>query len=146
MKIHECIEKRLLKKDVPDIDKAKKSLDTADHKLSIAKKELEAKIYEGALISSYAAMFHAGRALLFRDGFVEKSHFAVYAYIKERYEDRIEARYLTELNTLRLQRHAVMYGIEEGERKGMDEEEASEIIRIAEDFIKIGRELISEGG
>ena len=36
--IEECIEEKLLKKDVPDLEKAKKSLETVEHKLDVAKR------------------------------------------------------------------------------------------------------------
>ena len=104
------------------------------------------KLYESALISGYSAMFHTGRALLFKDGYQEKSHYAVYVFIKERYGGILETKYLTELNSLRIQRHEVMYGIEEEKRKEIDEVEAEEIISTAKGFLKVVKQLVEESG
>jgi uncharacterized protein (UPF0332 family) len=39
-------------------------------------------------ISSYTAMFHAARAILFRDGFIkERSHECIPVYLKEKYPE-----------------------------------------------------------
>jgi uncharacterized protein (UPF0332 family) len=141
MNVNECLEKGLLKKDVKSRDKAEKSIEVARHKLSIAKRTFDVNIYEETIINGYAAMFHAGRAILFRDGLVEKSHYGLYVYIKERYGEKIEPRFINELNSLRLERHELLYGLEKVEIK---EAEAEDIIRIAEDFVKAVEALISK--
>lgn len=116
MNVGECLEKGLLKKEMPDGEKARSSLKMGKHKLEIAKKELEHEIYESALISAYTCMFHCARALLYRDGYKERSHFAVWIYLNEKYFDKIERKYLNELNALRVARHELMYGLEEDDR------------------------------
>ena len=85
-------------------------------------------------------MFHAGRALLYKDGFSEKSHFGLFVYIKERYGNKLEPRFINELNSLRLERHELLYGLEKPEIK---EVEAEDAIKIAEDFIKSIKSLIN---
>ena len=82
--------KGLLKKDKPDIKKAKKSIEIAYHKLDIAKRTFNVKIYEVSIVNAYASMFHAARALLFKDGVKEKSHYGLFIYIKEKYIDKID--------------------------------------------------------
>ena len=133
MDIKDCFEKDLIRRDKKDLLRAKKSIQTAEHKLNIAQRTFEVNIFEEAIINSYASMFHAARALLFKDGIVEKSHFGLYIYLKEKYADKIEPRFLNELNNLRLERHELMYGIESKEIK---EAEAESIIRITKEFIK----------
>ncbi|MBW2989534.1 HEPN domain-containing protein [Candidatus Woesearchaeota archaeon] len=132
MNLEECFEKGLLKKDIESEEKARKSVETARHKLDIAKRTFDAKIYEETIVNGYAAMFHAARALLFRDGIREKSHYGLYVYVKERYKYKLEPRLINELNTLRLERHELLYGLEKVEVK---EVEAEDILKIAEDFI-----------
>ncbi len=132
MNISECFEKGLLKKDRQDKEKAVKSVETAKYKLDVAKRTFDAQIFEETIINSYAAMFHAARALLFKDGVKEKSHFGLYVYIRERYKDKLEPRFVSELNALRLERHELTYGLEKPEIK---EVEAEDVMDIANDFI-----------
>ncbi len=133
MNVKECFEKGLLKKDIASKEKAIKSIEKAKHKLGIAKRTFDVKIYEETIVNGYAAMFHAGRALLFKDGVKEKSHYGLYVYIRERYKDKLEHRFINELNALRLERHDLLYGLEKIEVK---EVEAEDIVKIAGDFIK----------
>ncbi|MEK6874274.1 MAG: HEPN domain-containing protein [Nanoarchaeota archaeon] len=132
MDIKQCVAKGLLRRDVPDNEKAAKSIERAWHKIEVAKKVLKI-VPEEAVANAYASMFHAARSLLFRDGYVEKSHFALFVYVKEQYADRLELRFLNELNTLRLDRHAINYGLDPIR---IDYGEAKNVIETAEDFIK----------
>jgi len=139
MNVEDCLEKGLLKKEEADIEKSKKSIEVAKHKLDLAKRLFDLKIFEETITNSYAAMFHAARSLLFKDGIKEKSHYALFVYIKEKYSDKLEKRFINELNALRLERHEINYGLEKPEIK---EVEAEDVIKIAEDFISaIGKIL-----
>jgi len=142
MNIDECIEKGLLADTVPDLEKAKASLEMAERKLGLAEKEFEHKIFENAIISAYTSMFHVARALLFRDGYKERSHYALYVFIKEKYSDSIEKKYLNELNSLRLQRHELMYGLEKSEEA--QENEAESAIENAKGFLETVGKIIEE--
>lgn len=142
MDIKGCLEKGLLKKNKKDIEKAKKSIKIAKHKLVIAKRIFDVKIFEESIINAYATMFHASRALLFKDGFKEKSHYGLFIYIKEKYGYKLEPRFINELNALRLERHELLYGLEKQEIK---EVEAEDVIKIAEDFIKAIEIIINKG-
>jgi uncharacterized protein (UPF0332 family) len=141
MNIKDCFENGLLRKDIKDLVRARKSIEVAKHKLDIAQHTFDADIFEEALINSYAAMFHAARALLFRDGIVEKSHFGLYVYLKEKYSQKIEPRFLNELNNLRLERHELMYGLE---KMQVSEADAVSIIKTAEQFIKSAEKLLHQ--
>lgn len=134
MNLEECFSKGLLMKIHPDSEKARRSLETADHKIVLSKKEMSAKIYEGAMISSYASMFHSARALLFRDGVKERSHYAIYVYLKEKYREKIGDALLNEFSALRLQRHEILYGFsDEGEKIRKDD--AENILSAAKKFL-----------
>lgn len=135
------MEKGLLKREMPDALKARSSLKMGKHKLEIAKKEMEHKIYESALINAYTCMFHCARALLYRDGYKERSHFAVGVYVNERYLGKIERKYLNELNALRVVRHGLMYGLEEEDAKECAQK-AKEAVETAEGFLKAVEKLI----
>ncbi|MCK5138983.1 MAG: HEPN domain-containing protein, partial [Thermodesulfovibrionia bacterium] len=116
-----------------------KSINTAKYKLNLAKRLFELKIFEETITNSYSAMFHAARALLFMDGIKEKSHYALFLYIKEKYSDKLERRFINELNTLRLESHEINYGLEKSEIK---EDDAGDVTKIANDFISAVEKII----
>lgn len=139
MDIKECLEKGLLKRDKPSLDKAKKSLEIAKLKLEKAKELLKLNILDMAEVNCYSSMFHSSRALLFRDGFKERSHYAIYVYLKERYSDKLQPKFLNELNVLRLERHEIFYGLEEPE---LDKESIRKVIILIEEFMENIEKLI----
>lgn len=139
MNVDDCFAQGLLKKEAPDAEKSKKSVEIASYKLGRALKLFGLKALEETIFNAYAAMFHAARALLFRDGAREKSHYAVFVYLKEKYSDRLERRFINELNALRLERHEISYGLEKPEIK---EEEAAEVIKVAGDFIAAIKKIL----
>ncbi len=135
----ECLAKDLLKLDKKDPQRASKSIRAAEHKLELAEKSLQARIYEDTILNAYAAMFHSARSLLYRDGFAEKSHYAVYVYLKEKYGNKIEQRFLNELNNLRLERHEVLYGLSSLE---IEYKEAKDVLGIAIEFTEKIKSLL----
>lgn len=140
MDLKECFEKELLRKETPDIEKAKRSIEIAKRKLENANKALNAEIFEDAIIDAYTSMFHASRAILFKDGIKERSHYALYVYLKEKYKDGLEPRFINELNSLRMERHELMYGLEKAPE--IEETEATAVILTAGDFIKAVEKLL----
>lgn len=93
------------------------------------------------MVLSYSAMFHAARALLFRDGWTEKSHACVVAYLRARYVSRgkLERRYLAMLDAARLERHETLYGLE----VTVAREDAELTLRAAREFVSRVAKLIS---
>jgi uncharacterized protein (UPF0332 family) len=63
-------------------------------------------------------MFHAARALLFRDGITERSHICIILYLQENYvkPGKLEQGFVNALNSLRIERHNEFYGLEGGRR------------------------------
>jgi len=110
--IDDCFRFRLLRKINPDEEKTKRSLEISEQRLKEAKKALELNIFQYAIIEAYMAMFHAARALLYKDGVQEKSHFAMSIYLKEKYSDKIPLHILNLLSIHRTERHEAMYGLE----------------------------------
>ena len=142
MNIEDCLEQELLAKSKPDQKKAISSIEMAKHKLELAEMEFDNKLFESAVISAYASTFHSARALLFKDGFKERSHFAIYIYVNEKYSNKIERKYLSELNSLRLQRHDLMYGLERN--TGVQEAEADTAIKMASGFLQAIEKIVKE--
>lgn len=134
MNVEHCINEGLLVKGKSDTEKAKMSLQMAEHKIELAEKEFEHEIFENAIISAYTSMFHSARALLFRDGFKERSHFAIFVYVNEKYSSKIERKYINELQALRMQRHELMYGLGKGPE--IEESEAGSAIKAAKGFLE----------
>lgn len=139
MNLEECFEKNLLKRDRPDREKAMRSIAVAKDKLQSAKTLFDLKQFDMALVNIYSSMFHASRALLFRDGIKEKSHYGLYVYIKEEYRDKIPLKFINELNVMRAERHEIFYGLEKTEIK---EIEVESLMYIAEAYIKLIEKLV----
>lgn len=53
-------------------------------------------------------------------------------YLREKYQHMLEPRFLHELNSLRLERHEILYSLENLE---VTKEEAEHMIALAKDFI-----------
>ena len=139
MDIHECFEKRLLRKISVDLEKSKKSLETAKTKLKEAKRLFESDFFNDSLTKAYTSMFHASRALLYKDGVQEKSHYAVYIYIKEKYSGKISLNLINSFNFLRDERHEVFYGFDEEITKNQAEKailDAKEFLAEVEKFFQ----------
>jgi len=142
VKVEDCLKEGLLAKAMPSLEKARSSVRMAEHKLELALKELKHEIFENAVVSAYASMFHSARALLFKDGFKERSHFAVFVYVNEKYSGRIERKYINELNSLRLQRHDLMYGLEKSAE--IQKTEAESAIQMAKGFLESIKKILQE--
>ncbi|NYZ76717.1 HEPN domain-containing protein [Candidatus Micrarchaeota archaeon] len=142
--IEECFAKGMLKKTKSDMGKAMLSLKVSGENLEDARSQLENGLFKWAFIAAYTSMFHAARALLYRDGVKERSHFCLCAYVKERYRGTIEARYISELNILREQRHRIMYGDENIKTKEVEEVEAESAVAIAAGFLEAVEKIIKK--
>jgi uncharacterized protein (UPF0332 family) len=111
MNLKELFEKRLLRKIQPNLEKSMKSLETAHKFLKDAEKLNKIDGSQFIILAAYTSMFHNARALLYKDGIQEKSHYAVYVYLKEKYSTELKDL-LFEFNSLRDQRHEGLYGLE----------------------------------
>jgi uncharacterized protein (UPF0332 family) len=68
LNLNECFEKNLLRETRPSRKKMESSLKIAKHHIENAKEVFNIGIYDLAFISSYNAMFHSARAVLFKMG------------------------------------------------------------------------------
>jgi len=110
--VEDCFKVRILRRIKPDKEKSIKSLEISNSRLERAKQSFKIKIYYFVVLESYMAMFHAARALLYKDGVQEKSHYALSIYLKEKYSNRIPIPILNYLDIHRTERHEAMYGLE----------------------------------
>jgi uncharacterized protein (UPF0332 family) len=122
--------------------KARKSLGAAASKLKRAKELLADGHHDAALLYAYTSMFSSGRALLYRDGVQEKSHYCLARYLEEKYvkKGKLDPEIIVFLDSFREERHAIMYGFEEVEIRP---EAAREAVSIAEEFLRRAKGLVS---
>jgi uncharacterized protein (UPF0332 family) len=133
MKADECFQKRLLRRDKPDPLKTAKALEMAEIKRGRALELFENDFFEESIVASYTCMFQAARALLFRDGIIEKSHACVVAYLQDMHSSELGQDKINWLDTYRLERHESFYGLE---RSNIDEAEAKDAIEKSEKFLE----------
>ena len=136
--IDELFKKRLLRKISVDTEKVNSSIRIAEKKLEEAQKLFESGFFGNALLSSYTSMFHASRALLYKEGVQEISHYAVYFYIKEKFADKISKSLINSLNNYREIRHNILYG----EESEIREDDSENSILDAEDFLEEVKKII----
>lgn len=109
--------------------------------LSKAVKRMEHAFYEDVILYSYTAMFQAARALLFRDGVFEKSHYCVVEYLRRNYlgSGKLDQSHIHWLDTYRIERHDTLYGLDELE---VGESDARDSIERAKAFLEVVRRII----
>lgn len=137
MSVERLFKEGHLKKIPPSRERAEKSIEVAKRYLSEAKQNLGMKINDLAIIASYASIFHSARAIIFSDGGGERSHFAIYEYLKEKHGDFGES-VINALDIYRKLRHSVAYGLD----TEVNRKDAENIIEFAEEFVeKVARYL-----
>ncbi|MEK6898653.1 MAG: HEPN domain-containing protein [Nanoarchaeota archaeon] len=121
---------RKLRKIAPDLNKSRQSLKIAESKLAEAKELLRAEFYSQAMLSAYTSMFHSARAILYKEGIQEKSHYAVYIYLKENYSNLLSGELLESFLNHQNERKEILYGLDYNPNKN----EAESSIEDAELF------------
>jgi len=86
-------------------------------------------------------MFHAARAVLFRDGIIEKSYVCLAEYLRQEYSKKglISEGYVNSLDRMRTDRHEAIYGLETSVTKTL----ADHAINQCREFIGAAKKLIS---
>jgi uncharacterized protein (UPF0332 family) len=139
--IDDCFERGLLRKVEPSRTSSQQSLLQARDWLSEAEKNLEAEAYRSAISSAYLAVFHSARAVLFRDGVREKSHYCIGLYMQKYVEEgALEEEWPMLFDRIRSVRHADQYSFQ----TKPTEEEVQAGIDLAERFIDRMERLLRE--
>ena len=135
-----CVERNLLRRVSPSREKALLSIKRAEEWLDEARRNRGFGSYRTSLMASYLAMFHAARAVLFRDGWREKSHYCVARYLKEFYvkTGKLEGSWVELLDRMRELRHEDQYDVS----YTPEPDEVEEALKVAKDFIKIIKSLV----
>lgn len=130
-----------MRKVEPSRTKSDQSLIQARDWLSEAEKNLKAEAYRSALSSAYLAIFHSARAILFRDGVREKSHYCIGLYLQKYVEKgTLEEEWPMFFDRIRSVRHADQYTFMAKPSK----EEVQSGIDLAERFIERMQRLLNE--
>ncbi|MEM2137506.1 MAG: HEPN domain-containing protein [Candidatus Anstonellaceae archaeon] len=122
---------RLLK-DIPkSADRAKKSLEAAEEYLKEAKAAVSVGANAVGVMGAYSCAFHAARAVLFLDGVAERSHVAVYEYLREKHPE-LGSGQVSAFSLYRKMRHSVAYGLAIKVKDG----DGKEVLTFAEEFFE----------
>lgn len=130
MSLNKCFETGQLKKMNADLSLAKKSLKRGVSILDEIPKLRDAKFLEIAEQRLYQAFFHMIKALLYKDGIKERSHYCTILYVKETYGKLLKKEVST-MEILKDLRNQSQYGIES---LSLNEEEI-------DDWLKVGKML-----
>lgn len=139
--LENCFNRRLLRNVEPSNEKSKLSIKQAKEWLNESEKNLENDAYKSAHISTYLALFHSARAILFRDGIREKSHYCIGIYL-EKYVNSgdLEEEYVMLFDRMRSARNTDQYSFEVAPSK----EEVESGIKSANRFINRMDQLLDE--
>ena len=141
--IEDCFRQGLLRRVEPSLTKSKESIAEAREWLSEAKKNVVVEAYKSAISSLYLAIFHSARAVLFRDGVREKSHYCVGVYLEKYVEQGVlEEDWVLIFDRMRSVRHTDQYSFQMRPSK----EEVESGIDIAGKFVNRMEKLLNESG
>jgi uncharacterized protein (UPF0332 family) len=112
-RLDECYERGLLRKVPASYDKAILSLAQAREWVTEASSDCDAGAFRSALMAAYMGCLHAARAVLFRDGVREKSHYCIGVYL-ESYRDKglLEDEWILQFDHMRGLRQSDQYTLD----------------------------------
>jgi len=132
----------LIKAIPPSDENAKASIHAAEKWVEESEENLKAHAHNSSVLSAYLAMFHSARAILFRDGFREKSHYCLARYIEEKYvkTGKLESKWINLLDHQREIRHGSQYDTS----FHTTEKEAENAVNTAKEFSNRMRQLLEK--
>lgn len=119
-----------MKRTSPDMENALRSLELSKSNIEDAEQNMSIHRYRVVAISSYSSMFHAARAILFRDGIKERSHECIPVYLKEKYPQLETLANI--LDSYRRFRHDAIYGLD----FAIDDKEAKAALDSAKEILE----------
>ena len=129
MNIQDCLERSMMKITIPDPISSLKSLEQSRRHLADAEQNLYAMSHRVVILSSYAAMFHAAKAVMYRDGVDERGQEYIPVYFRSRYPQLVAKA--NTLDALRRFSHVAFFGLD----AEAYEEDAIMSLEAAIDFI-----------
>ncbi|WP_214019479.1 HEPN domain-containing protein [Methanoculleus sp.] len=108
--IEDCFREKMLRRVAPSVEKANESLNLAASYLDEARQVAGLGARRISLTGAYMAWFHAARAVLFRDGIREKSHYCIELYLNYYAQSGdLEEEWVLMFSRMRTQRHESQY-------------------------------------
>jgi len=140
--IDKLLEEGLLRKIPASKERAEESFRTAESWLNEAENNLQSKALRSCIISSYLAMFHSARGVMFAAGFREKSHFSVARYLEDKYvkKNLLEEKWIELLDHYRETRHDDQYSTS----FFATEDDAGKALSSAKEFVTRIRNLVKQ--
>ncbi len=138
MDIKECFNKKLLKRIAIDANKIANSIKIAENKLLRANELFGSGFFSDCLINAYTFMFHSARALLYKEGIQEKSHYAVYICLNEKFKEKLGADLIESFFNYQLERHEALYGFD----SEITKDKAEGILEDAKKFLNKAGDLV----
>lgn len=138
-KLKECFSKGLLQTAQKQPDLSLKDLRQAEFFLKETEELIKLDKKVMAALSLYNAFFHCARALLFKDGIKERSHYCIARYLEETYVKKnvVDVLFLNAFETMMSIRHNAQYSTDPVEI----EEDLVELHNICERFISAVEKL-----
>ena len=82
MNFQDLLDKGMLRKDVFTKEMIDNELLQCDDDYNIAKESFEDGKYKWSIVQAYYSIFHIAKVIMFKKGYKEKSHFAVYLFLE----------------------------------------------------------------
>lgn len=137
--LEKCVKRGQLRKIEPSLSKSQRSIQEAYKWLDESQKNIDSGAYSSAQLSIYLIFFHSSRAVLFRDGIREKSHYCIGIYLNAYCNKRLlEEKWIILLDRIRSSRHAGQYSFQS---KPTKEEVLSEL-KSGQKFVKRMEKLL----
>jgi len=136
--LERMLEERKLLRIKPDRKLVTKEIKGAEYDLTRARRSLEEKDFKWATVQAYYSMFHAARALLYSEGYREKSHTALRIAVKELFEasGKMSSELLRTFEDAMLLREEADYGLE------FSESNSVEVVEDAQHFLGTAKQLL----
>ena len=134
-----CIKERRLVKIKPLKEIIQKEIESAEYDLERARNSLDEGDFKWAAVQSYYSMFHAGKALVLKEGYREKSHFCLLIALRKLCfdEHKLDAEMIENLELCMNLRHEADYGLT------CHQESAETALKYAEVFLNSALKPVS---
>lgn len=134
-----CVEERGIFRFEAAKHLASDELKDAKEDLEKAEKELTENSYKWATVKGYYAMFHAARALLYVQGYREKTHYCLAVGIKAFYvaTGQMDLKLVEDLNNARRLRERANY------RGNYSKEGGDLVVLKAKEFVGVAEKILS---
>lgn len=138
MSYEECFGKGQLRKAQNTKEETLAQLRIAEDYAKKAEKVLDKELYDISFLTAYISLFHSARALLYKKGYKERSHYCLFEFVRQEFKGKPEIVRMAEMGqNYRETRRMVQY-----EGSLCSENSAREAIRDAKKFVELAREEI----